>query len=140
MDEFALANVHLINLIDATMQVSLHWASFALACEDSIVQRDLHRGRTCDGSLQLSLRLNLLIREVRRDRGTWSRSSSRSTSVFVRLSPSTGSLASIVTSNILVRETRRDQVKVLVCDHVHDRTSLSGPSQHSSQSDMQRAH
>jgi hypothetical protein len=85
MDEFALANIHLINLIDATMQVSLHWASFALAYEDSIVHRDLHRGRTCDGSLQLSLRLNLLVREIRRDRRLRSRSSSRSTYSFAKL-------------------------------------------------------
>ncbi len=85
MDEFALANIHLINLIDATMQVSLHWASFALAYEDSIVHRDLHRGQTCDGSLQLSLRLNLLVCKIRRDRHLRSQSSSRSMYSFAQL-------------------------------------------------------
>jgi hypothetical protein len=38
------------------------------------------------------------------------------------------------------QKTRRDRVEILIRDHVCDRTSLTGPSQHSSQSDVLQAH
>jgi len=62
MDWFALANILLIDRFDPSMQVSLQWASFALAYEDSLVRRNCCRDRTCDSSLQLSLRPNSVVR------------------------------------------------------------------------------
>jgi hypothetical protein len=67
------------------MQVSLYWDSLALACEDSIVHHNPRSDRTCNIPSQLSLCPNLLAREIRRDWGTRSRSSSRSTYSFAKL-------------------------------------------------------
>jgi len=67
--------------VSLAMLVALH-ISFALGYEVSIVHRDLHRGRTCDSSSQLSLRPNLFVHEIHRDPGTCSQLSLRSTNVL----------------------------------------------------------
>jgi len=97
------------------------------------VHCDLHRGRTCQSSLQLSLHSNLhdssqpllqpnlLIHEIHWNWGTCLWSSSRSTNVFMpSLLQLTSSFASIVMINVL--------------DRVHDQSSRSWSSSRSANS------
>ena len=99
-------------------------ASFALTFEVFIVHRDLHRGRTCHGLLQLSLHSNLLVCKPPRDRIRW---------LFVRpSSQSIGSLASIVAIGTPVRNRDQDSSP---CDRRHHRTCSFVPTRCSSQLD-----
>ena len=82
--QFSLPLIALI--VVAIMQVLTRISrSVALAVKRPLVCRNRCRVRTCDRSSQLSLRMNLLVRGIRRDRILRSRSSSRSTYSFAKL-------------------------------------------------------
>ena len=112
-----------------------HCTSFALAFEDFIVHRDLHRGRTCTSSAQLSLRSNLQwsIATIIAIKLFHSQDSSRLTNVFMRPSSQlTGSFVPTRCSSrldravmfyVASRQAHRSWLKIVVGRLEHSRAT-----------------